>query len=484
MGIRHVYVGGDSSTGTEVDIQQDNWMVEERLNYRSKFNLTIVNNNGANIDPLIEIYLYDDTTKLWGGIIMEVNDYRPGLHTNLFYTCACQDFSELVSRPVISKDYNTTNQSIGDVVSNLITSYFSTYGVKLGNIIAETKLNKATFVYKRGDLCLDWLKDLGNFVWYIDCDKKLHFHSVGYLTTTTQLANENNFRKNRSARNYRNVQYVKGRKRILDTEQVNKSVTPAPDGTSREFFTKYGIAKEPTIQVNRGSGWVTQTVGLKGLVTDKQFYWNYGDTQLTHDENETVLSDSTDEIRVTYYGLIPLIVAYSNASEVAAHGEIHHYVYNDDVEDSSDALNYAAKLIEKYANDADTVNFTLQNKTYDIGYQFPIVKSSPWNINETYLVENIKWKPRGVNEIDYTYTCPDGAALGGWEDFFKQLIQPDKVDIEEEEIVIVLHDITETHGQDGSYGITYLTPLYPSNSQNPGLALFPGTISSTETIND
>lgn len=487
MGLRHLYIGGTGGTGiiptgTEIQISKS-WTIDQKINNRDTFSFTIEDANGATIEPLVELYFYDDTTYIWGGIIKTV-DISKVSPNRAIYSVKAEDFTALTERPLIIRSYE--NKTIAEIINSLITTYFSDYGITEGTNTISTVIKLITFNYEYGDNVLNQLKNFGNFQWNVNKDKVLSFTKIVDITSTTTLTDELSLSKSLSADNYRNTQYAKGKKKrtIYLTEQ---EMTPKPDGKSREFFAKYPIAEQPLIETNtNGAGWVERTVGVRGLQTAKDFYWSYNDTQISQDENGTVLTDANptdDDIRISYYGLIPLLVVSEKTSEVTEHGKVENYIYNQHLETSIDAKNYVTTLLDKYANDADQISFTIREKTYSVGEQIPII-DSVLNISGNFLAESCTWTPRGLNGINYNYKVLDGVALGGWEEFFKNLFAPEVIELNDQEIVIRIYPWSEATSHDGSYTITVYTPLVPENTLYPEDTLYPNTYVSDSTVND
>lgn len=487
MGFRHVYLGGNKDTGTEIQIEQDSWNVIESLGSKSLFTFKIVDLNSATLDGGTEVTLYEDTTYLWGGSVKQIHDYSPGAGI-IHYDITAEDYNELVERCLVVKGF--TNYTIEDMVNYLIDSFFTDYSITAGTIDADVIINAVPFSYIYGHSALNHLQDFGNYVWNIDKNKQLSFQQIGYSVSTTPINDAaltqtiNDFRRKRDLNNYRDRQYVKGKDR-LSVQQYQKTPTPTPNSSHREFFVKYKIGKEPMIEINTGSGWVIQTVGLRGLDEgeENQWWWSYGDSQITHDENETVLT-ATDQIRVTYYGLIPLIVVAQDSDEVSSRGYYDAYKYNSKVENIRDAYKYAHQLLKKYANTADTLQYVMYSKVYEIGEQVPVSMSTLRSITETFLVKGCSWFPRSINAITYSYEILDSPNVGGWEDFFKNLIQAAKISVETDEIVIYLKNYNETITLDGQYSIDEITGLKPTATLTPAADLTPGTITDNFIVND
>jgi hypothetical protein len=239
------------------------------------------------------------------------------------------------------------------------------------------------------------------------------------------------------------------------------------------------------VEINTGGGWGVATIGVKGLATGKQFYWSYGDTQLSQADTETVLAVGS-EIRVSYYGLIQIFIVTNNYAEQTSKGfVVQEYRENAKLYHSNDAANYARQLLDKYSNECDKISFELIQKDYEVGETFRLVKAAPWNINEDFLIEACSWKPMGVNRIRYSYKILDGSSLGGWEDFFKNLFAPAHIEVSDNEIVITLKQLnTEFVEVTGEYNITLDTPLAPSETLAPSTTLAPGIFKSSDLVID
>jgi len=91
-------------------------------------------------------------------------------------------------------------------------------------------------------------------------------------------------------------------------------------------------------------------------------------------------------------------------------------------------------------------------------------------------VESITWDSSQIDEnnIVYHYKVLDGAALGGWEEFFKKQFKPEYVETGTGELIVVLEEIDETISYAGTYEATeYDDLLFPADLLFPDDLLFP-----------
>jgi hypothetical protein len=486
--MRHFKVDsdGNGTLDTEIIIEKHSWSINERVNARGTLDATVVDDNGVALEYGIEIGLYEDSTLLWGGVIVDIPSSKEVEKGKLRHTIKCEDYAALLDRYVIKGAYD--NYTLEDIVNDLITNHFSGSGITAGTISASIQVSVVILNYFKGSEALDHLKSFGNIIWWIDKDKQLHFVDLsgsGRIINSTSLTNEYGLERQRSGANYFNKLYLKGNKKIT-VLQADKYVSPACDGETLEFFTKFPVAKGPYVQYKPVAGsWTDATVGVKGLTDGMQFYWSYGSTQITQDGEVLAALAAGGFIKISYYGLIPLFVVVANQAEIDNRGFVHeNYIENTKLFETVDALKYGIQLLDKYAEDADKFQFKLYQKDYNVGELFQLTKSSPWNYDEQVLVESCTWTDMGIDGIQYQYNVLDGAAVGGWEEFFKNLLKPDRIEVEESEILIYIKSVEETIDQDGDYSFTLLDPLYPSTSLYPGTGLYPGTITDTDSASD
>src|SRR5690606_91935 len=89
------------------------------------------------------------------------------------------------------------------------------------------------------------------------------------------------------------------------------------DGQNKTFTVGFPIAKVPTITLND----VPQTVGIKGLESGKDWYWNKGDPVITQDNDATPL-EPTDTLKIEYQGEYDIIIFVNDLADIAQRADI------------------------------------------------------------------------------------------------------------------------------------------------------------------
>jgi len=357
---RSYYIGAD-----EVYVYP-NWSSSDKINARSTLNITIQDKLSATITNGKTFQIYNGANKIFEGIIVNI-DTREVYANYLEYNLQIADNSAIADKRIIAKVYE--NELSGDIVKDLITEVLGEENITQGTIQDGPTISKAVFNYIKVSQALDYIKDSTGYIWNIDKDKQLNFFARSTNVSPWELTDSvqhSKFSQKSMMDTYRNTQYVRGGKGRTAT-QTEEIPTPKPDGESRSFVLRFGIAQEPTIETNLNSaGWVaidSADIGINGLDTGKKWYWSYGSNLLTQDNSETVL-DTVDAIRVTYIGLRNLFTKVENLAEIASRatvesnsGKYENMSIEKSLTESAQALQYGNGLLEKFGEIKDKLIF-------------------------------------------------------------------------------------------------------------------------------
>ncbi|MBX5477383.1 MAG: hypothetical protein IRZ18_09725, partial [Clostridia bacterium] len=246
----------------------------------------------------------DDGALAFAGFVNDVTEQKlaPGDY-RLWHTVRCVDMHYLADKRIVSESY--TDTTAGDIVRDLIAKYLGAEGVQAtaesvqeGPTIHSTVLN-----YVPASQALDALAQAAGFTWWIGYDRVLWF--CDRTAVQAPYAADNSIARRGSvtlqvtADLYRNRQYVRGGQAVTDPQTEVR----VGDGSTRSFALGFPLAEEPTILVNGQP----QTVGIKGVDTGRQWFWNKGDAVITQDDSVPPLTAS-DTLQVTYRGLFNIIV--------------------------------------------------------------------------------------------------------------------------------------------------------------------------------
>jgi hypothetical protein len=443
-----------------------NWSISDKINARSTMTATIIDKQDATIAEGAEFQMFNGVTKIFEGVILRIRKYE-GDPNYIYYDIDIVDNSALADRRTIAKAYDS--ELAGDIVTDLITEVLTEEGITAGTIEDGKTISKAVFNYVKCSAALDYIKNVTGFNWNIDKDKKLQFFNR--LTnvapfTLTDTVQHSRFVQESNMDEYRNIQYVRGGKGNT-AEQADEIPTPAPDGISRNFILRFPLSEQPTIETNlNGAGWVAiadADVGINGLDTGKEWYWTYGSATITQDDGESVLV-SADAIRVTYTGLRNLFVKVEDPVGIVDNGKYEALSTEKAINSSAQAIEFANGLIETYGQINDTVTFSTEVAGLKAGQLLTIIKTL-YGINDKFLIESVNISAADSETIKYTVKCLDGISIGGWEEFFKELLKGNRdYAINENEVLISINKQAENENVSGQIDITTYNMIFCSES--------------------
>lgn len=415
------------------------------------------------IDEGDEVSIEIDGIKQFGGVVFEVEEYEP-TPTKLYYKIKAVDFTYLTDKRLVAKIVN--NKDMVDLVNDDLEPFLTDEGITIGDIPSGYTIKKTVFNYITVSKCFDYLTDITGLEWDIDENKVITIFDRSENKAPFELTNavlHRNFKRNRNLKDYRNVQYIRaGQGRTTTTQIENPS--PKPDGQSRTFTTRFKIAEKPEIYINAVQV-PPADVGINGLDTGKKWYFTFGSDKITQDIAEVVLN-VTDILETRYIGLINILTATENALEITdradrepnTSGRYENITKELSITANDQALQFNEGILAKYDEVKDIITFSTENPYLKAGMLVTINKPL-YSINDSFLIESVNIRPVGTTGTEYQVKCLDGQAIGGWEQYFSQLINNSKsFTIQEDEILIILNTINETVGHRGEYSIKVIDP--------------------------
>jgi hypothetical protein len=236
---------------------------------------------------------------------------------------------------------------------------------------------------------------------------------------------------------------------------------------------------------------LSANVGVNGLDSGKYWYFTYESNVVSQDSGQAVLTaGSTLEIK--YTGLYPIITVAEDPAQIASRalvetgtsGIYESLVNETSINEKSQSQEYGEGLILKYGIIPSIITFDTEVSGLAAGQLLPIQKSL-FGINASYLIESINISSPDGKATNYSVKCLDGSSLGGWEQFFKDLLKGNRqYIINESEVVAFLNVHTESQNWAGEMTVSTFTPLYPADVLDPADVLYPGTLTGTEVLND
>ncbi len=413
--------------------------ISDAVNERSTASLSILDKTGT-YRPVIgeTVEIYDDTDLVFAGTIDDLpEEVIEGTSILRYNNVPLVDFHQIADRKIVAEAYES--KTAGYIVTDILTKYLADEDITEGTIRTGPTITKAVFNYLTASQCLNELSEITGFQWQINYDKSLDFFDRTTFTGTaiTDTSAIKDLRVKKTRQQYRNRQYLRAGQDI----STSQTRTYKGDGETQVFNVDLPIAKEPTITVDS----VAKTVGIRGLETGYDWYWQKNDKSISQDDNGTKLTTS-NTLSVVYQGYYPIIVVAEDPEEVEARKTIEGGTgYYESIEeklsiDTKDsALEYTNGLLRRFANIEMEVEFSTFTK-YEAG-QLVSVNLPKHSINENMLVSSVDLSDIGAYDerLQYRVRLVSGESFGGWVNFFKKIAEKNTTfAIRENEILVKL----------------------------------------------
>jgi hypothetical protein len=372
-----------------------------------------------------EVVFSQDGTRRFLGTIETVREAKLGPGVALRFDLSCVSRDQVCDRHLVAKAYETPDQTLRDVVLDIVATDLAGEGITTTAASVETGpvLGKVIFDYVTVAAAFNELSQRTGMSWWIDEQSVLHFRFresvVAPFDVTASNRKALHMAVTETREQYRNRQVVRAGHDLT----ISRTERWKGDGSTRVFVLQFPAGTQPTeVEVNG----VSKTIGIGQVETGKDFYWNKGSNEIRQDDAGTVLTAS-DELAVTYQGLFPIIVQAQSDNEIAARMSVEggtgvYEVIEDrrEIDDADLALDAAVAHIRRYGRIPRSVEVETDAGGLRAGQLIHIVVPEH-NLNGQFLIESIEARDVSGAWLRYTATCLDGEAIGGWIAFFQKL---------------------------------------------------------------
>jgi hypothetical protein len=359
------------------------------------------------------------------------------------------DFDQLAQKRVAVKSYE--GQTAAYIVNDLITSYLTAEGVTAGTITTGPTLGKVNFPYIRVSDALDELAQITGFNWSINKNKELCFCDRTETDAAYDLSASNqpyhSISVERTRNNYANTRWLRAG---LD---LTATLTEVEIGDSNKiaFAVSHPVGTVTSVETNvAGAGYTTKTVGVQGVDTGMDWYYQKGSPIFSQDTGGTVLG-AADLVRFKYEGQYPVIVQAVDDAEIAARAAIESgsgiyeaVTVDASIDDADTAYDKAMALLDRYGELPVRVVYETSTSGLNAG-DLQNIDLTSHELSGDFLIESIAARDRGDGELRYTVTALSGQAFGSWVKFFRDLAQTgNEFVIRENEVLVMLIPLSDT----------------------------------------
>jgi len=328
---------------------------------------------------------------------------------------------------------------------------------------------------------LNNLAEKNNFWWNIDKNKVLWFKARENVVAPFKLE-PSITRSIPSVTNgnplYRNTQIVKGSKGLTETQ----TETFTADGETRSFTVGFSISEEPTIMIDTGSGWVPQTIGVKGVDSNKDWYYEIGDGTVTQDRDNNILS-TTSRIKVEYIGQFTLVAQTHDPDEInrmkqinGTSGIVEEAQSVENVDGKEAALEAGNSKLKEFAQNSKTMSFQTKQAGLQAGQLIETQGYGDFNFNdgEKLLITKVTlFDEDGL--LFYSVEAVKGPKYRSWAEFFKELTRKAEIFVQENigETDVLLVPVNYEKYWVESEDPNIFREVYPSETLYPSEDLYP-----------
>ncbi|MEX0975034.1 MAG: hypothetical protein WD024_06800 [Bacillota bacterium] len=433
----------------------------------------------------VPVRIVHEGAAVFGGEVDHVDKIRPArTGAARVYAVDCVGWEVLGDRHVVAETY--TQVLAGAIVRDLVDKYLATDGVTytVESVQNGPAVTEAVFNYVKATPCFDTLAERAGFSWWIDGDKVIYFceratYRAPWDLNDPDLVNDLQLHKSREG--YRNRQYIKAGKDVTDSQVESFK----GDGVSRTFTVGFPMAHVPAVTVNG----VAKIVGIKGIDTDKDWYWNKGDAVLTQDQAAVALA-ATDTLAITYQGFFDVVILTTDEAAIEGRKVIEGGSgWYESVEDEpylssrEAAIQSGNAKLRRYAKMPESITFNTWHPGLRAGQILSVNLPEEGLVNKEYLIDQVAFSRIGKRGTQpeywrYDVKAVSGEALGGWARFFRNMATRGQAfvireNIREDQVLIYLVQASESWRWAENTTITVNACPIPSAALYPSATLYP-----------
>lgn len=358
----------------------------------------------------------------------------------------CVSYDQLLDRRLVAASY-TDPANAGDIVRDIIATVLAADGVTDDYVDDGPALAPGvyTFNYVTATSALDQLGKLTGMTSWVDADRKMHFQERSATAAPFSITDANltysSLTRQRTRERYRNIQYVRAGHDLTSSRPESF----VGDGKVKSFLLAFPVGLVPSVTVNA----VSKTVGILGVETGKDWYWNKDSNVISQDDGATALT-AVDTLVVTYQGLFPILVQARNDTEIAARAAVEggSGIYESkeddtDLQSGDVALATAIARLAELGYIEEQLTITLRTTGLRAGMLLPLALATE-GINGEYLITSVQATCEFGSTFTYIATAVSGNGVGGWMDYFRRQAELGAIQVSSDnEALLLLRQITE-----------------------------------------
>lgn len=434
-------IGGTDKTS---QLRINTLKLAARLNSRNRASFQITDVTGAYRPSIGAEVIVDDSTgtpRYFGGFIDSFTETLTidGNTTALTYEVEAVSYDALADRRLVAASYESGSQTLSTIVSDVVTTFLAGDGLTTTNVATGPVIDKIKFNYVPASAVFDELANITGFAWWVDESKNLYFQPRSAIAAPFEISASNARRVmvQRTTETYRNKQLIRAGVDLTASRTENFS----GNGTQKAWTLAYPAGVAPT---SLTVGGVAKTVGIRGVDTGKDWYYQIGDAVINQDDAAAAVGAGV-AIAVTYQGQFPILVNAQYDSQISEQASLSTTsgIYEAleeraNLNSQDAALSVAEGLLRRYGAIPRRLVFETDTSGLAPG-QLLTATFTPHAVTGTWLVDSVSAADRNGLELVYTVEALSGESIGGWQAFFEALSAARAgVTFRENEVIIYL----------------------------------------------
>lgn len=353
-----------------------------------------------------QIDLYDGVVKIFGGIVVDTQEQIDG-KLKYFEVSATKDFTHTLDRKLVANVY--TNMTVNDIIADLIDNYTEPAdGFTYLNVNAPVIIEKVVFNYITVSECLKKLQNfLGNYDWYVDYDKDIHFFERTSVSAPFNLTDNsanfvwNSLEYQENINQLRNHIIIRGGD--VEGDQVDNE--QVADGSQRVFFIGYSLTVASLVVEQSLAAtpavFFSLSVGRDGIDNPASF-----DTLYNPNNGLLIFPDGTkpainDHIKTSGIPVFPLLSEKKDLASISQFGDYQFLIVDKTIRSREAASQRSDAELLKYARVSKYLRFRTLNSGLRTG-QYINFNSAFRGINQSFLIERITTRLRTPTDLEYS----------------------------------------------------------------------------------
>lgn len=430
----------------------------------------IKNHPGRTYQPALsdEVILTDNGQRIFGGIITETKHENEGLLK--YFSCTCKDYTYLMDRKLVNKTY--TNQSVQAIIADLAATFmvgFTTNGVQ-----GLSVLPKIVFNDEQPSKCIQKLADLlGNYNWYVDYYKDIHFFSEGEGDAPFNLDDVSGNYNFGSLQITRNINQIRNSVIVRGGVKESSTLTEIKiaDGQQKTFVAKPLMQNLTISKSTNGTDYTILTIGQDGIddPTAKDVLYNPNNGFIIFRDNNKLASGNY--LKWSGVQVYPIKIVRRDWASIGKYGEFQYVIKDENIKSEDQAKQRAVAELLKYAERINEGVFNTNKSGLKTGHWITIDSAALGFSNEKYKINRILFRARTSSSFEYEVHLIASETFGIIDALSKLLVGNDaKITTDENEVPVNVEGYVEEVAMLESYMVQIRPRATPDFSETVSLS--------------